>query len=126
MHPQTCYAGQIGLCHAKIENIPKKFFCHDQQRLGGHSCYEGGIEHMGGPPVPPPLGKTLQTMRIQSRAPAYGCVITLLLASTVSGDQCLHVEYNRLSFLISSIFLLKDSHLANFLLTSEFSRDTKL
>ena len=33
----------IGLCHAKIENIPKKFFCHDQQRLGRHSCYEGGI-----------------------------------------------------------------------------------
>ena len=77
-------------------------------------------------PQPPPLGKTLQTMRNQSRAPAYGCVIISLLASTVSGDQCLHVEYNRLSFLFSSIFLLKDSHLANFLLTSEFSRDTKL
>ena len=73
-----------------------------------------------------PLGKTLQTMRNQSRAPAYGCVIISFLASTVSGDQCLHVEYNRLSFLFSSIFLLKDSHLANFLLTSEFSRDTKL
>ena len=39
-----------------------KFFCHDQQRwgrgqfldfMGGHSCYEGGIELMGGPPSPP-------------------------------------------------------------------------
>ena len=56
---------------------------------------------MGGPPVPP-LGKTLQTIHNQSRAPAYGCVIISLLASTVSGDQCLHVEYNRLSFLFSS------------------------
>ena len=35
--------GQIGLSHAKIENIPKNFFCHNQQRLGRHSCYEGGI-----------------------------------------------------------------------------------
>ena len=50
----------------------------------------------------------------QSRALAYGCVITSLLASAVSGDQCLHVEYNRLSFLFSSIFVLKDSHLAIF------------
>ena len=108
----------------KLKTYPKNF-CHDQQRLGGHSCYDGGIEHMGVPPAPP-LGKTLQTMHNQSRAPAYGCVITSLLASTVSGDQCLHVEYKRLSFLLSSIFLLKDSHLANFLLTSEFSRDTKL
>ena len=81
---------------------------------------------MGGLPVPP-LGKTLQTIHNQSRAPAYGSVIISLLASTVSGDQCLHVEYNRLSFLFSStVSLLKDSHLANFLLTSEFSRDTKL
>ena len=78
------------------------------------------------PQPPSPLGKTLQTMRNQSRAPACGCVIISLLASTVSGDQCLHVEYDRLSFLFSSIFSLKDSHLANFLLTSEFSRDTKL
>ena len=46
-----------------------KNFCHDQQRwgggqfldfMGGHSCYEGDIELMGGhrahggiPPVPP-------------------------------------------------------------------------
>ena len=45
-----------------------KNFCHDQQRwgggqffdfMGGHSCYEGDIELMGVPPVPPPLGKTL-------------------------------------------------------------------
>ena len=28
--------------------------------MGGHSCYEGGIELMGGSPSPPPpLGKTL-------------------------------------------------------------------
>ena len=60
-------------------------------------------------PQSPPLGKTLQTMRNQSRAPAYGCVLWFsLLASTVSGDQCLHVEYNRLSFLFSYIFLVKD------------------
>ena len=40
-------------------------FCHDQQRwgggqflefMGGHSCYEGGIELMGTPPVPPTRG----------------------------------------------------------------------
>ena len=38
-----------------------KKFCHDQQRWGGHSCYEGDIELMGGPPSapPPPLGKIL-------------------------------------------------------------------
>ena len=45
-----------------------KNFCHDQQRwgggqffdfMGGHSCYEGDIELMGGPPSVPPLGKTL-------------------------------------------------------------------
>ena len=43
-----------------------KNFCHDQQRWGGNnfsilwgdSCYEGDIELMGVPPVPP-LGKTL-------------------------------------------------------------------
>ena len=113
MHPQTCYAGQISLCHAKIENIPKTFFAMINKDWGDTAVMRGGIEHMGGPPSPP-LGKTQQTMRNQSRAPAYGCVITSLLASTVSGDQCLHVEYNRLSFLFSSIFLLKDSHLANF------------
>ena len=55
-----------------------------------------------------------QTMFNQSRAPGYGCVITSLLASVVSGDQCLHVEYNRLYFLFSSFFLSKDSHLAIF------------
>ena len=39
-----------------------KNFCHDQQRwegdnffdfMGGHSCYEGDIELMGGPPSAP-------------------------------------------------------------------------
>ena len=62
MHPLTCYAGQISLCHAKIEKISEKFFVminKDGGRgqfldfMGGHSCYEGGIELMGGPPSPP-------------------------------------------------------------------------
>ena len=44
-----------------------KKFCHDRQRwgggqfldfIGGHSCYAGDIELMGGLPSPP-LGKTL-------------------------------------------------------------------
>ena len=65
MHPLTCYAGQINLCHAKIEKISEKFFVMINKDGGGdnfwilwrgHSCYEGGIELMGGPP---PLGKTL-------------------------------------------------------------------
>ena len=45
-------------------------------------------------------------MLTQSGAP--GCVITSFLASAVSGDQCLHVEYNRLSLIFSAIFLSKD------------------
>ena len=60
MHPLTCYAGQISLCHAKIEKISEKFFVminKDGGRgqfldfMGGHSCYEGGIELMGGTPT---------------------------------------------------------------------------
>ena len=58
MHPLTCYAGQISLCHAKIEKISKKKCCHDQQRwggeqfldfMGGHSCYDEGHRAHGGP-----------------------------------------------------------------------------
>ena len=60
MHPLTCYAGQISLCHAKIEKISEKFFVminKDEGRgaifgfNGGNSCYEGDIELMGGPPT---------------------------------------------------------------------------
>ena len=60
MHPLTCYAGQINLCHAKIEKISEKFFVMINKDgggdnfwilWGGHSCYEGGIELMGGPPT---------------------------------------------------------------------------
>ena len=62
MHPLTCYAGQISLGRAKIEKISEKFFVminKDGGRgqfldfMGGHSCYEGGIGLMGGPPSPP-------------------------------------------------------------------------
>ena len=63
MHPLTCYAGQISLCHAKIEKISKKFFVminkdggggthemgHKCLDFMGHSCYEGDIELMGAP-----------------------------------------------------------------------------
>ena len=111
----------------KLKTYLKIFFAMINKDWGDTAVMRGVYSTWEIPQSPPPpLGKTLQTMRNQSRAPAYGCVIISLLASTVSGDQCLHVEYNRLSFLFSSIFLLKDSHLENFLLTSEFSRDTKL
>ena len=63
MHPLTCYAGQISLCHAKIEKIFEKIFVMINKDGGGgnnfwilwgaHSCYEGGIELMGVPPVFP-------------------------------------------------------------------------
>ena len=59
MHPLTCYAGQISLCHAKIEKISKKFFVINKDGgggqfldfIGGHSCYEGDIELIGSPPT---------------------------------------------------------------------------
>ena len=35
---------------------------------GGHSCYEGDIELMGVPSVPPPLGKTLPGMAAFGRS----------------------------------------------------------
>ena len=110
----------------KLKTYLKIFFAMINKDWADTAVMRGAYSTWEVPQPPSPLGKTLQTMRNQSRAPAYGCVIISLLASTVSGDQCLHVEYNRLSFLFSSFFSLKDSHLANFLLTSEFSRDTKL
>ena len=48
--------GQISLCHAKIEKISKKNFCHDQQRWGGGTIfrfYGEDIELSGGLPSPP-------------------------------------------------------------------------
>ena len=55
MHPLTCYAGQISLCHAKMDKISKKFFVminKDGGEIlgfygGGHSCYEGGGKELG-------------------------------------------------------------------------------
>ena len=73
MHPLTCYAGQISLCHAKIEKISEKFFVMINKDEGGgaifgfnggHSCYEGDIKLMGGPP----LGKTLPGMAVFRRS----------------------------------------------------------
>ena len=60
MHPLTCYAGQISLCHGKIEKISEKNFVmidKDGGRgqfldfMGGHSCYEGGHRAHGGSPT---------------------------------------------------------------------------
>ena len=67
MHPLTCYAGQISLCHAKIEKISEKIFVMIDKDggdnfwilWGRHSCYEGGHRAHGGSPQSPPLGKTL-------------------------------------------------------------------
>ena len=67
MHPLTGYAGQISLCHAKIEKISEKIFVMIDKDgggqfldfMGGHSCYEGGHRAHGGPPSLPPPGKTL-------------------------------------------------------------------
>ena len=60
MHPLTCYAGQISLCHAKIEKISEKIFV----MMGGDNFWIlwGGHRAHGGSPQspPPPLGKTLQ------------------------------------------------------------------
>ena len=64
MHPQTCYAGQISLCHAKIEKISKKNFIMTTKMggqfldfMGGHSYYEGGHRAQGGSSQSPPPGK---------------------------------------------------------------------
>ena len=60
MHLLTYYAGQISLCHAKIEKISKNIFVMINKDgggqfldfMGGHSCYEGDIELMGVPQSP--------------------------------------------------------------------------
>ena len=72
MHPLTCYAGQICLCHAKIEKISEHFFVMTKENGGGtifvfyrgDSCYEGDIELMG----VPPLEKTLPGMAVFGRS----------------------------------------------------------
>ena len=60
MHPLTCYAGQISLCHAKIEKISEKIFVTIDKDgggdnfwilWGGHSCYEGEHRAHGGSPT---------------------------------------------------------------------------
>ena len=62
MHPLTCYAGQISLCHANIENISEKIFVMIDKDgggetvfgfYGGDSCYEGGHRAHGGIPQSP-------------------------------------------------------------------------
>ena len=89
MHPLTCYAGQISLCHAKIEKISKKFFVMINKDggggqfldfMGGTSCYEGGHRAHGGSPPVPSLGKTLyhyQTVAsVRSLKYSLGCSTT--------------------------------------------------
>ena len=60
MHPLTCYAGQISLCHAKIEKISEKIFVMIDKDGGGGNFWtlwgdtavmRGDIELMGGPPT---------------------------------------------------------------------------
>ena len=62
MHPLTCYAGQISLCHAKIEKISEKFFVMINKDGGGDNFWilwgdtavmRGHRAHQGVPPVPP-------------------------------------------------------------------------
>ena len=60
MHPLTCYAGQMSLCHAKIEKISENFFVMINKDegggqfldlMGGTAVMRGDIEVMGGPPT---------------------------------------------------------------------------
>ena len=63
MHLLTCYAGQISLCHAKIEKISKKKIFMISKDGGGGTIFgfygrdtavmRGDIELMGDPPSPP-------------------------------------------------------------------------
>ena len=62
MHPLTCYAGQISLCHAKIEKLSEKIFVMIDKDGGGGKFLDfmgdtavmrGDIELMGGPQSPP-------------------------------------------------------------------------
>ena len=60
MHPLTCYAGQISLCHAKIEKISEKIFVMINKDGGGQfldfmgggdtAVMRGDIELIGGSP----------------------------------------------------------------------------
>ena len=62
MHPLTYYAGQISLCHAKIEKISKeKFVMIDKDGGGdnfwilwGDTAVMRGDRARGGSPSPPP------------------------------------------------------------------------
>ena len=63
MHPLTCYAGQISLCHAKIEKISKKNFVMINKDgegtifgfyWGDTAVMKGDIELMGGSPQSSP------------------------------------------------------------------------
>ena len=103
---------KLALVNAKLENIPEKYGGRTIFNFFGmgHSCYEGNWGCVGG--VEWGDWKTPQTMLIQSTCIWLNYYSTSL--PVLSGDQCLHVEYNRLFFLFSSIFLLKDSHLAKF------------
>ena len=47
MHPLTCYAGQMSLCHAKIEKISEKFFVMINKDEGGGQF----LDLMGGTAV---------------------------------------------------------------------------
>ena len=60
MHPQTCYAGQISLCHAKIKKISEKIFVMINKDGGGDNfsilwgdtaVMRGDTELIGGPPT---------------------------------------------------------------------------
>ena len=62
MHPLNCYAGQISLCHAKIEKISKKNFVMINKDGGGDNFWilwgdtavmRGDIELKGGSPQSP-------------------------------------------------------------------------
>ena len=79
MHPLTCYAGQLSLCHAKIEKVSEKFFVMINKDgggtifgfldfMGGDSCYEGEHRAHGASPQSPPLGKTLPGMAVFGRS----------------------------------------------------------
>ena len=68
MHPLTCYAGQISLCHEKIERISEKFFVMINKDGGGTIFgFYGGHRAHGGFPQSPLLGKTLPGMAVFGR-----------------------------------------------------------
>ena len=66
--------------------------------MGGHSCYEGDIELVGGlPSPPPPLGKTLQA-DLKEKKPdfLYSSISHLVLEqeSQKSSTNCLESHTN--------------------------------